>query len=250
MIKNTISVIIPVYNAEKTIYRCLMSVFNQSLLPDEVIIIDDGSIDNSSEIINDFIKNNHLSKTWKLINNSNKGVSKTRNEGIRKAIGEYIAFLDSDDYWEKNKLEKQLSFIEKNNVELLGTAIKESKDSGYSKYSFIDMLYSNKLCTSSVLVKKKTVINKGLFKENMSYSEDYNLWLNISWNNDVYILNEKLTNYTFDKRQGLSSKKWQMEKGELLSIQEMYDKKYITFKKLCFFILLSFGKFIKRCMYF
>lgn len=89
-----ISVVIPLYNSEKTIRRTLNSVFNQTVLPFEVIVVNDGSNDNSLEILKEF-NNDKI----KIFSQKNKGVSSARNVGIEKSICDYIAFLDSDDEW-------------------------------------------------------------------------------------------------------------------------------------------------------
>ena len=95
------SIIIPVYNVEKYIKRCLDSVFNQTFNDFEVIVVDDGSTDKTNTICNDYCKNN---ENMKVIHTEHVGVSASRNIGINNASGEYILFLDSDDYIDKNSL--------------------------------------------------------------------------------------------------------------------------------------------------
>lgn len=97
-----ISVIIPVYNTALYLEKCIISVLNQSLKNIEIIIINDGSTDNSLEIINNFL---NIDKRIKLINKNNMGLSEARNDGIHVARGKYIFFLDSDDYLEEGALE-------------------------------------------------------------------------------------------------------------------------------------------------
>lgn len=106
-----ISVIIPCYNGEKYIERCLNSLIAQNSSLFEVIIVNDGSTDNSEKLINRLIKN---TPNFHLINQKNTGVSVARNSGIKHACGEYISFVDSDDYVSSNYIEKLLSFIETN----------------------------------------------------------------------------------------------------------------------------------------
>ena len=106
-----ISVIIPVYNAEKLIVRCLDSVLNQTYRQDiEIIAIDDGSTDNSLKILESY------SDKIRIYRQVNQGPASARNKGIEKAKGKYLAFLDADDYWEENFLIETISFIEKNDV--------------------------------------------------------------------------------------------------------------------------------------
>ena len=105
-----ISVIIPVYNREKTIVNCVNSILNQTYLPKEIIVVDDGSVDNTIEEIKKL-----NCPFLKIIKNKvNKGAQNSRNQGIRSAKYNWIAFLDSDDTWIKNKLEKQIEIIKKN----------------------------------------------------------------------------------------------------------------------------------------
>ena len=115
-----ISVIVPVYNAEKYIREAIESVLNQTFTKWELILIDDGSSDRSGEICNEFSEKDNRIKT---IHTKNKGVSSARNTGIDKAIGNWIIFLDSDDYWKRNMLETMLSYSE--TVDLVVCSITE-----------------------------------------------------------------------------------------------------------------------------
>ncbi len=105
-----ISVIIPIYNRANTLERCLKSVVNQSYPPNEIIVVDDGSTDNSTQIIRQFDKKIKIVKLKK-----NYGAQKARNEGIRNAKNDWIAFIDSDDEWLETKLEKQINSLVTNN---------------------------------------------------------------------------------------------------------------------------------------
>lgn len=111
-----ISVIIPIYNASKYLCRCLDSVINQSYQNLEIICINDGSTDNSGEILNSYSKKD---ERLIIINNKNEGVSKTRNCGIKKATGKYITFVDADDYIEKDEIELMYNAIVSNKVDVV-----------------------------------------------------------------------------------------------------------------------------------
>ena len=102
-----ISVVIPVYNAEKYLKECVDSVLAQTYSNYEILLIDDGSADNSPEICDRYAESN---SKIKVIHQKNSGVAEARNNGIREAKGEYIAFLDCDDWWEKEFLEKLVSY--------------------------------------------------------------------------------------------------------------------------------------------
>ena len=109
-----ISVVIPVYNASKTIVSTINSVLNQTYKVSEIILINDGSIDDSSNIIKSTFKKYLEEKFIILIDKKNEGPSKARNVGVEIAKKEWIAFLDSDDQWTSNKTEEQVKLIDKN----------------------------------------------------------------------------------------------------------------------------------------
>ena len=128
-----ISVIVPVYNAEKYLSRCIDSILNQTYKNFELILINDGSKDNSIEILR---KYENIDDRIKVIDNSNNGVSKTRNIGVRLAEGEYIQFIDSDDFIDKNMFEYAINVMEQENADLVMTGfyldIESKKRNRYS----------------------------------------------------------------------------------------------------------------------
>ena len=138
-----VSIIIPVYNVEKYLRECLDSVINQTLKDIEIIIVNDGSTDNSIEIIQDYSNN---CKNIKVINKQNEGCYKARNVGLETAKGEYIAFLDSDDYIEFNMYEKLYSKAKETDADIVS-----------SNYSILE---NNKIkivdFSSSIELLKKT----------------------------------------------------------------------------------------------
>ena len=116
-----ISIIMPVYNAEKYLNRSIESIMNQTYNNIEIILVNDGSTDNSLEICTSYQeKDNRI----KLINQANKGVSFARNKGIDEATGDYIMFIDSDDYVEKNMIEDMVSKITEDDIDLVISGIK------------------------------------------------------------------------------------------------------------------------------
>lgn len=118
-----ISVIIPVYNSSTYLRKCLDSVVNQTLKDIEIIVINDGSTDDSKNIIEEYtVKYKNII----FIDQENKGIGKTRNIGIKKATGEYITFVDSDDYIKENMLEEYYKYAKKHNFDLvIGSYIKK-----------------------------------------------------------------------------------------------------------------------------
>lgn len=129
---STISIIIPVYNVEKYISICLDSAVNQTYKDLEIVLINDGSTDTSKQIIEEYaIKDPRI----KIINQSNKGISATRNEGIQNSSGEYIVFIDSDDWIDLNTCELALEALRKNNADLVyWSYCKEFGDRTEKKY--------------------------------------------------------------------------------------------------------------------
>lgn len=115
------SIIIPVYNVEKYIGKCLNSIMNQTYKDYEVIIVNDGTKDHSMEIVKDY--------DVKVINQKNQGLSAARNRGVKEATGDYILFIDSDDYIEKDLL-KELNKSLKNNPDLVRFQVQEVYDNG------------------------------------------------------------------------------------------------------------------------
>ena len=120
----TVSVIVPVYNAEKYLKQTLLSIQNQTFKDFEAILIDDGSSDQSGEICDGQAMTD---SRFKVIHQKNSGVAAARNAGIEQAEGEFIAFLDADDCWLPEKLEKQVAFMKEKNCFL-----------SYTAYRFID----------------------------------------------------------------------------------------------------------------
>ena len=114
MNKKDISIIVPIYNAEKYLNKCIDSIINQTKKELEIILINDGSTDNSETIIKKYDD-----KRIKYFKNKNQGIGKTRNFGIDKATGKYIMFLDSDDFLELNACEKMYEKAEKEKLDIV-----------------------------------------------------------------------------------------------------------------------------------
>lgn len=201
-----VSVIMPAYNAEKTIEKTISSVLNQSYDKFEIIIIDDGSKDNTAEIVSAIANKDKRIRFFR--NEKNVGVSATRNRGISLAKGDWIAFLDSDDMWTADKLEKQIKLIaNKARANLLFTG-SSFIDENNNPYSYIlkipevvkyrDLLKQNVISCSSVLVKKQCL--SGLKMERDDMHEDFAMWLQIlKKEHCAYGINEPLLIYRLSK---------------------------------------------------
>jgi len=204
-----VSVIIPVYNGERFLSEAIESVINQTYPNWEIIAINDGSTDRSMEILKHY--KSKLSSLIHVINQENLGPSVARNSGIKKAKGEYIAFLDYDDLWLSEKLEKQVKFLESNNeisliycdCYIIDNNSNIEKDTYSEKTKFIKgkifkkLLSNNFIPTSTVLLRKKVLDDVGLFNLEYKISQDYDLWLRISDKYLIDFLKQPLAKYRF-----------------------------------------------------
>ncbi len=177
-----VSVIIPVYNTELYLKECLESVINQSLKEIEIICINDGSTDGSFKILKEYSK---LDSRIILINQENRGLSEARNNGIKIAKGEYIHFLDSDDFYYKNDaLEKLYKKISKNNVDILFFDIVNF----YEKTKKIKNCQSNSL-KEKTIYSGENILKNYLVKEKVSSSSCYKIFKKKLFNKMFYTPN-------------------------------------------------------------
>lgn len=180
-----ISVIIPCYNCAEFIEEAVNSILKQSFQKFEVILIDDCSKDNTFSLIKDLEKKDERISVYR--NNANLGAALTRNKGVELAIYEYIAFLDSDDVWNKEKLKIQIEYLIKNsNVDVVVTSYElfdEKMEERISCYNTIEsirykkMLYENLIGLSTVVMKRE--VYKKFKMTNKYIHEDYELWLKL-----------------------------------------------------------------------
>lgn len=248
-----ISVIIPMYNSAGTIIKALDSVKAQTFkCYYDVIVINDGSMDKSQELVENYKFDNDRFNLI-LINQKNGGVSKARNAGLKNAKGDFIAFLDADDYWVKSKIQKQILYLDDGFDFVCGLRNNEKITFPYKLISGYAPITLNKLLikvvgqTSTAIFNKSVIQNSGFFDENQRYSEDANLWMKISKNNKMIILNEVLVLTDNDYgNTGLSSNLIEMEKGVRKNIKEMYSLERINFLQYIFFSLISYLKYLRR----
>ncbi len=193
-----VSVIIPTFNRAEKICRAVSSVINQTFRDIEIIVIDDASTDNTIERLNDF-----GSRIKVIRHDKNMGVSASRNTGLSSAIGEYIALLDSDDYWLPEKLDVQVAFFKANPDAVIcqarelwvrhGKRVNPGKK--HLKPSGDIFIQSLKLCLvspSAVMFKRSLLDEVGMFDEAFPVCEDYDLWLRISYKYPVYLIEQDL----------------------------------------------------------
>lgn len=202
-VKGLVSVVVPVYNGEKQIQTTLESVFSQTYRPIEVIVVDDGSVDSTRDVISQkFPKVIYFYK-------NNSGVSATRNFGIKQARGEYLAFLDADDLWDPEKISKQVNWMENNQD--IGWCycdclyFRGSPDNVVYKLSSVSLPQSgdvyealfihNFISSPTLLFRRQVIMESGLFKEKICLGEDWDLWLRIAENNPIGYIDEALAFY-------------------------------------------------------
>jgi len=192
-----ISVIIPTFNRLDLLKRAIDSVLNQSIKPYDIIVVDDGSTDGTSEMIQ------HKYKSINLIQQKNSGVSAARNNGIKNAQGDWIALLDSDDEWEKNKLEEQVNNLTDNpkyefchtNEIWIRNGIRVNQKKRHKKYGgfiFDKCLDICRISPSSVLFNKNILNHVGWFDDKLPVCEDYDLWLRITADYEILFIDKPL----------------------------------------------------------
>lgn len=211
-----VSVVIPCYNRARHIEKAIDSVFGQTTGNVEIILVDDGSTDNTRDIIA-----GKYGDRVRYIYQENQGIPGARNTGIRQARGEYVAFLDSDDYWRPNKLERQLALFEAHpeygmvacrcdKIQCAENPKKPNRPLSYqgrrgkSGWVLKDLFVKNFIRTSSVIIRRNCFEKVGLFDETLLQTQDYDLWLRMAAAYPVGFINEPLTVY-LDNAKGIST---------------------------------------------
>ena len=190
-----ISVIIPTFNRADFILKTIKSIQKQTIQPDEIIVIDDGSTDDTKNLISNL--------NIKYIYQNNQGVSLARNRGIKEVKNNWVAFCDSDDIWHKNKLEEQINFHKQNpNILISHTCeiwkyndkiIKQKKyQQKPSGFCFQDNLKICKIGASTVLLHRQILDDVGIFDKDLVACEDYDLWLRILLKYELGLVKKKL----------------------------------------------------------
>ena len=207
-----ISVIIPYYKKKLFFKKTLNSISGQKLKNFEIIIIYDDEDKADLDYIKLIIKNKNNIKL--IINHKNLGAGESRNRGIKIAKGKYLAFIDADDIWRKNKLNTQYNFMKKNNIKISHTSynIIDSKDKiigtrpAKKIQNYKDLISSCDIGLSSVMLKKEILKNQKFPK--LITKEDYLLWLNLSKKYLIYGINSNLVKWRKTEK-SLSSNKFQ-----------------------------------------
>ena len=203
------SVIIPVYNKGPYIKKALESVLGQSFRDFELIVVDDGSADDSYDEAKSVLEDSAVK--CQLLQQKNAGVSTARNNGVTASCGDYICFLDADDWWETSFLEKMDQFIrDYPEAGIYGTnyfyvkngrsrVCVDSIETGYINYC---QSYARKLqmplWTGAVCIPRRVFEEMGGFRPHLKLGEDFDLWIKIALKYKVAFLNEPLSNYYQD----------------------------------------------------
>lgn len=184
-----VSVIIPAYNASAYIKEALDSVFAQTFRDYEVIVINDGSPDTPrlEQMLEPY------GESLKYIKQENRGAAAARNSGLRNARGEFVAFLDADDYWLPDYLSKQIDFLERSGADLVYSDALLIGDSPLAGRTYMETApsrgevtsesllgYQCNVITSGVLARKKPILEVGLFDEMIKRAHDFDLWLRLA----------------------------------------------------------------------
>ena len=216
-----VSIIIPLYNKSQWIMQTLMSVVNQTYKNWECIIVDDGSSDESLELVKKFALD--IQGEWRIYSQSNSGQAVARNFGISLARGKYIALLDADDLWFPNKLTKQIDYLEKNkdvdvifcSYVIFEESLKNSlrvvrfRDSRKMIMRWLQMLGFGGLIESVGLMKSEFLENHGAFSEELSTSSGLEISLRALINAKVMVLPDVLVAYR------ISDNQWHKDSDEL-----------------------------------
>ena len=191
-----VSVIIPTFNRAYVLERAIASVLNQTYKNFELIIVNDGSTDNTQALLEKY-------QEHKVFHTQNHGVSRARNFALKYAQGEWIAFLDSDDEWLPDKLEKQINYIQENPNYLLvhgdeiwvRNGVRVNPKSKHAKGGEDQFKASLKLCAISpsvALIKRDLLVEFSGFRSDYPVCEDYDLWLKITQKYPIGYINEHL----------------------------------------------------------
>ena len=240
--KDRISVVIPTYNRAQTIMRAINSVLSQTLQAFEIIVVDDGSFDGTKDVLQaqGFFSKNTKVPQKKYFYQKNNGVSSSRNLGIKKANGDFIAFLDSDDAWSAKKLERQLAVLKQNffrhriihTDEIWirnGVRVNQHKKHEKSGGDIFEKCLT--LCCispSSAMLHRSLFDEHGFFDETMPVCEDYDMWLRLAACETVLFVPEFLTIKYGGHSDQLSRAHWGMDRFRVKSLEKLIHSGSIT----------------------
>lgn len=229
-----VSIIVPVYNLEKYLEKCLNSLVNQTMQDIEIIIVNDGSEDNSQKIIDEY--SNKYSTKIKKFFQKNSGQAAARNLGMKFATGEFIAFVDGDDYIEPDTYEKVYDYASKNNLDIVSFNFWEEKGEEKTKssyYNFIDYADNIKYVLNETSPCNKIIRKELMEKNNISFLENYiyeDLELIprlILYTNKVgFLENEYLYHYVIHEKSTMRQKEYNSKLKDIFFVMESLKKNF------------------------
>lgn len=237
MTKPFVSVIIPTFNRKQLCKRAVASVINQTYTNFELIVVDDCSTDGTSAEY--LFGKNRDQKYLYLRNKINAGVSKSRNTGVSRSPAEWVSFLDSDDEWHREKLEKQVEWISENpDYDIVQTkeiwirkGVRVNPPKTHEKiagYIFRESLERCMITPSSVMLKKRLFTEKGRFNESIPACEDYGLWLRITLNNPVGLVDELLLTRYGGRKDQLSFSVGVLDKFRIRTLLDLLENEELN----------------------
>lgn len=226
--------IIPTYNRVNTLRRSIDSILSQLYTEYEILIVDDGSTDSTKRLIS-----NEYEDTVRYFSIQHSGVSKARNTGIENANGEWVSFLDSDDYWLPDKLKIQISFLDENpefkichtdeiwlkNGKRINQGKKHKK---YMGWFFSPSLHLCLISPSTVIIHKSVFDMVGKFDEQLEFVEDYDLWLRITSRFPVGYIDKKLVVKTGGHEDQLSKRIRGIEKYRIHALEKLIFSNHLN----------------------
>jgi glycosyltransferase involved in cell wall biosynthesis len=257
MSKPLVSVIIPTFNRGYCLAESIRSVLDQSFTDFELIVVDDGSTDNTLEIMRSF---KGIHPVWLQ---ENRGVSFARNRGLEQAKGEWIAFLDSDDLWEPEKLETQMHWVKRHpefhavytDEIWIRNGVRVNPMNKHRKYSGDIFHFCLPLCIvspSSVILRAELLREIGGFDESMPVCEDYDLWLRIAKQYPFQFIEEKLIVKRGGHEDQLSRKFWGMDRWRVHALEKLLKENRLNEKQRdgvvtmliekCRVLIIGYGK--------
>ena len=200
----TVSVLVPVYMGERFIAEAIESALNQTYRHLEVVLVNDGSPDKSSDVIRRYLSDSRV----RYLEQPNGGVAAARNSALRASSGKYVAFLDQDDLWLPDKLERQVAFLETHPDAALVHARQDYVDDNGRRVEsefinvepvkgqcFRALFDRNRIAVLTVLARRSVIEEVGGFNTLASGGDDYELWLRISWNYPIGFLDQIVGHY-------------------------------------------------------
>jgi len=230
-----ISVIMSAFNAEDYLSESIKSILNQEDVEFELIIINDGSSDNTANILAKFaLEDRRVS----IVTHINSGLAASLNKGIKMSKGEYIARMDADDIADKLRLKTQLDYLKNHmNVDILGSYVYALGDGKERTWEFpttkeecdVALLFFCPIAHPAVMFRKSLVESVGFYDENFSYDQDYELWSRASYSHGIANLSTKLLKYRIHQNQmGSIYSKDQRVKSQKLIQQALLNKMGLT----------------------